>query len=165
MSEENQTKPNLAQRLLAITEEIGTVAKDGRNEFQNYDYAREVDFVNALKPLLVKHGVIIIPEGQVTNLSPSGKDGKSTLTTIVMKYRIVNVDNQEDYYLAQAPGQGMDSSDKGVYKAITGAKKYFIANTFMVATGDDPEADGKAPVSKKSKSKPQIVPSAVNEDF
>ena len=38
-------------------------------------------------------------------------------------------------------GEGIDKGDKAGYKAYTGALKYFLANTFMVATGDDPEKD------------------------
>ena len=72
--------------------------------------------------------MLIVPEGQVSNISPIGKDGKQALTTIIMKYKMINADNVEDYIVATVPGQGSDNGDKGVYKAITGAKKYFIAN-------------------------------------
>ena len=39
------------------------------------------------------------------------------------------------------PGEAIDKGDKAGYKAFTGALKYYLANTFMVATGDDPEKD------------------------
>ena len=35
----------------------------------------------------------------------------------------------------------MDKGDKALYKAKTGALKYFLADNFMVATGDDPETE------------------------
>ena len=38
-------------------------------------------------------------------------------------------------------GEGIDKGDKAGYKAYTGALKYYLANTFMVATGDDPEEE------------------------
>lgn len=38
-------------------------------------------------------------------------------------------------------GEGIDKGDKAGYKAYTGALKYYLANTFMVATGDDPEKE------------------------
>ena len=38
-------------------------------------------------------------------------------------------------------GEGIDKGDKAGYKAYTGALKYFLADTFMVATGDDPESE------------------------
>jgi hypothetical protein len=38
-------------------------------------------------------------------------------------------------------GEGQDRADKALYKAITGGKKYLIANIFNVPTTDDPETD------------------------
>jgi hypothetical protein len=38
-------------------------------------------------------------------------------------------------------GEGQDAGDKGPYKAMTGAQKYALMKTFMIPTGDDPEAD------------------------
>ena len=38
-------------------------------------------------------------------------------------------------------GEGMDKGDKAGYKAYTGAVKYYLADTFLVATGDDAEKD------------------------
>ena len=38
-------------------------------------------------------------------------------------------------------GIGFDKGDKALYKAKTGAIKYFFATTFLVATKDDPERD------------------------
>ena len=49
--------------------------------------------------------------------------------------------------------EGADSKDKGGFKAYTGALKYYLANTFMVATGDDPERDDRKPEEKKSEEK------------
>ena len=38
-------------------------------------------------------------------------------------------------------GEAIDKGDKAGYKAYTGALKYYLADTFMVATGDDPEKE------------------------
>ena len=43
-------------------------------------------------------------------------------------------------------GIAFDKGDKALYKAKTGALKYFFATTFLVATKDDPErADEETP--------------------
>ena len=39
--------------------------------------------------------------------------------------------------------------DKGLYKAITGANKYFLFKLFQIETGDDPERD-TAPVAQEA---------------
>lgn len=39
-------------------------------------------------------------------------------------------------------GEGRDRGDKAPYKALTGALKYALIQTFLIATGDDPEHEG-----------------------
>lgn len=163
--QEQSVKNALARKILAIQTEIKSVSKNGRNDFQNYDYATERDFVTTIKPLLEKHGVIVIPEMAAPPVvQAAGKDGKSMLTTILMKFKLVNTDDPTDFFTTLVGGQGMDSGDKGIYKAITGAKKYFIATTFMVPTGDDPEAEGKAVVFKQKVQK-AVTSIKAREDF
>lgn len=156
-------KTGLAKKILAIQSEIDFVAKNGRNDFHRYDYATERDFVTTLKPLLEKHGVIVIPEIAAPPTIVEGQDKKGTkqyLTTILMKFKLVNTDDPEDYYQALVGGQGQDAGDKGIYKAITGAKKYFISNTFMIPTGDDPEASDVKPRKGKANGTAPVM-----EDF
>jgi len=152
---------NVFQRIHAVMGEVGTVAKNGKNTFQNYEYATEADFVHAIRPLLVKHGLVIIPQNSILNgITDLAKDNK--LTSISIQYNVVAIDDPTDYTQVTMMGQGTDKGDKGIYKAITGTKKYMIANLFMIATGDDPENDG--PKKKSSVSKP-VKSNIQNEDF
>ncbi len=41
--------------------------------------------------------------------------------------------------VAKVAGQGLDAGDKAPYKAMTGALKYALLQSFLLATGDDPE--------------------------
>lgn len=135
---------NVYQRIHAVMNEMSTIAKNGRNDFHKYDYATEADYVHALRPLLQKHGLVIIPH---LMSAPMIQDG---ITHLAMKFTIVNVDKPEERVESIIPAQGQDKGDKGVYKALTGAKKYFAALTFMVATGDDPEKDDSRSPSKSA---------------
>ncbi len=142
MENQNNSKPeapNVYQRIHGVMNDMETVKKKGRNDFHKYDYATEADFVHAIRPLLKKHGLVIIPQldGEPKYSTPDEKG--NVVATIIMKFYIVNIDNQKDQVLAVVPAQGQDKGDKALYKAMTGAKKYFMALTFMVATGDDPE--------------------------
>ena len=56
-------------------------------------------------------------------------------------------------------GEGMDKGDKAGYKAYTGALKYYLANTFMVATGDDPEKDSP---EEKITGERKVTPAQLN---
>lgn len=156
--------PNVFQRMHAVMSDLETISKNGKNSFHGYDYATEADFIRAVKPLLVKHGLVMFCVDQaVVQVTPlmKGTDEFSgnILTTVKSVYRIVNIDNPEDYTTVSVGGQGVDKGDKGIYKATTGAKKYAIANGFMIVTGDDPEKDGV-----KSKRRSGKLTSA-SEDF
>lgn len=132
----SKTTLNVHQRIAAVMADVSTVKKEGYNDFHKYAYAKESDYVEAIRPALLKHGLIVIP-----NLVSETKEGD--LTRIVMEFEVINVDNPGDKIKTTIPAQGADKGDKGVYKAITGAKKYFVANTFLIATNDDPEDNEK----------------------
>lgn len=163
-------KLNVYQRIHAVMNEIETIAKRGRNDFHKYDYATEADYVHALRPLLKKHGLVVIPKVGTPSLQRDEKG--NFLATAEVTFTIINIDNPSDVAVATVVGQGSDKGDKAVYKLMTGAKKYFAALTFFVATGDDPENDGETSnrrsVEKKNKyadSRGASGSSPSNDDF
>ena len=67
-------------------------------------------------------------------------------------FQLIDIDTgfyEETVITAEA----IDKGDKAGYKAYTGALKYFLANTFMVATGDDPETESPNANMNTKKSK------------
>jgi hypothetical protein len=57
-----------------------------------------------------------------------------------MEFEFIDIDT--GYSISKLfSGQGIDSEDKGLPKGITSAVKYMLANSFVVETGDDPEAE------------------------
>ena len=57
---------------------------------------------------------------------------------VVMAYTFTDVDTGEEI-TTKVAGQGLDAGDKAPYKAMTGALKYALLQSFLLATGDDPE--------------------------
>ena len=57
---------------------------------------------------------------------------------VVMAYTFMDVDTAEEITVKVA-GEGLDAGDKAPYKAMTGALKYALPQSFLLATGDDPE--------------------------
>lgn len=137
-----KSNQNVHQRIHSVMTEMKKIQKNGRNDFHKYDYATEADYVEALRPLLEEHGLSVTPElvGE-PSIKCIDEDKGNYLTTIRVRFTLTNIDNPEEQVECVVPGQGADKGDKGVYKALTGAKKYWAALTFMVATGDDPERD------------------------
>jgi hypothetical protein len=57
-----------------------------------------------------------------------------------MEHTIVDGDSGEKLVCSSA-GMGCDPADKGIYKALTGAQKYFLQKLFFITDQTDPEAD------------------------
>jgi len=150
--------------MLKIMEGCGRLVKDGHNDFQNYDYVTEASAVSTFRKLLIENGVVVLP-----SLMPDysiitmvrGKDGgDKPMTTIYVKYQWIHVATGEQLETI-AIGQGIDSGDKGAYKAMTGANKYMIMKALQLPTGDDPEGDEKT--DKQASHKPQTTKGVKSE--
>jgi hypothetical protein len=125
----------LFAKLAAVLKEVSRVPKSGRNEHFKYDYVQESDLADHIRPLLAAQGiglafgmvdVIDLPTGQVqVKCEITLSDDHTEITKYVF-------------------GRAADKSDKGLYKATTGAVKYWLYKTFLVSTGDDPESDAES---------------------
>jgi hypothetical protein len=60
------------------------------------------------------------------------------MARVVMAYTFSDVNSGEEI-VAKVAGQGLDTGDKAPCKAMTGALKYALLQSFLLATGDDPE--------------------------
>lgn len=127
-------------KLSEIQSEVERMEKDGTNQFQNYKYLSETQLTYQMKTLFDKHKVLFTYSSEITNHFPVGKEGKQMVTEVKIKYRFYDSETGE-FLEGEAAGQGADSGDKGIYKAITGAIKYIYMKTFNIPTGDDPEND------------------------
>jgi len=136
---EMETSPeitSLLKKIVSIYVGMKNVEKTGYNDFKQYAYFKEEDLMNALKPLLIENKVVIIP-----NVLMRSKIGD--LSIIKQQYMIVDAESGQ-WIKVYNYGEGQDNQDKGIYKAYTGALKYFIMKTFFLGeSGDDPEFDGK----------------------
>jgi hypothetical protein len=123
-------------KLNAIMAEVDRIEKDGSVAFgaTKYKYASEKMIKETLHPLLVKHGVIFTPEG-VRDFIREGQ-----ISSYIMRFAFRDVATGEELFV-EVPCSGHDTTDKGPYKAITGAVKYALTTTFLIPTGDDPEKD------------------------
>lgn len=133
----------LALKLARILGEVGKVPKSGHNAFHKYDYVTENDLVYAVRDKLSAAGVFVFSSVEEQRVETIKDEDKSFfLTTVTTLHTFIDGDSG-DSFSVRSQGQGSDSGDKGGYKAITGAMKYFLYKCFMIPTGDDPEADTK----------------------
>jgi hypothetical protein len=138
MSETPKPK-SLAAKLAEVMAAVERIPKRGRNTFHNYEYATEADIVAAIRKELAERKVILLPAVLDETRVPVGEKG-SHLTTLSLEFEFLDGESGESIRKPWK-GYGTDKDDKGGYKAMTGGEKYFLLKTFLIPTGDDPEAD------------------------
>ena len=124
-----------------VMTDVGYVQKKDENKFQKYKYAGEGALLAALRPAMVRHGLVLFPS--VENVSPIDEYGN---TTVTIEYTLTHAPTGAVWPKPlRAVGVGNDRNskggvgDKGLYKAITGANKYMLFKLFQLETGDDAE--------------------------
>ena len=131
---------NLKQKLAEVRRRICYIQKRGHNERFNYSYVTAADIAGAVGDALAELEVVVIPNLESIsheNISPN-QGYPDRLTRVVMTYTFMDVNSAEELTV-KMPGEGRDPGDKGPYKAMTGALKYALLQSFLIATGDDPE--------------------------
>lgn len=123
-------------KVLKVQQAVSAVQKEGYNAFHKYSYVREEDAVKAVRPHLLEVGLVVRCSQDTPSIFQEG---------IALAHLVFTISDVETGYSesVEAFGTGSDagSRDKALYKAITGAKKYFVTSYFMLSSGDDPEAD------------------------
>ncbi|MGO9449952.1 MAG: ERF family protein [Candidatus Binataceae bacterium] len=136
---EDSMRMNLRQKLAEVRRRIGYIQKRGHNERFNYSYVTAADIAGAVGDLLAELGVVVIPRLEEISYETAASRGEATrMARVVMAYTFADVDSGERL-VAKVAGQGLDPGDKAPYKAMTGALKYALLQSFLLATGDDPE--------------------------
>lgn len=148
-------------KLNQIQKEIPALKKEGLNTAQHYTYLADYQLAELFKDLCAKHNVVFVYGSRILGKTEwtSGKGQHWVMTDVSVDYMFVDADNPTSYIEGSAVGQGADTSDKGVYKAITGAVKYILMKTFFLATGDDAEKDDYVETGSTSNYSPAKAPS------
>lgn len=149
-----QKKNDLRKKL----KEKGVLQKGGKNDFDHYKYFSEAQYKELFTELFSECGL----ELKFTELEYETFEGTQKQSNGRMpKLEFYLYDTDTGFYETTIiTGEGIDKGDKAGYKAYTGALKYYLANTFMVATGDDPEKESpneKMNDKKEKKATPQQV--------
>lgn len=156
----------LVQKLAKVMAETRWVEKKGRNSFFNYDYARETDILDAVRTKLAENGIFVFTSVEHTDVKETAKrtrDGSPVnLVFVKTKHTFWDGESGETAEVF-GTGCGEDSGDKAIYKAITGAMKYFISKNFLMSTGDDPEKDSEPAKPDFTAVKPEAEGSAPDQ--
>ena len=158
-----QLNSQLQQKKNALRADLnqrGILQKDKVNNFDNYKYFSEAGYKKLFTELFSKHR-LEIKSSEVGCDTFDGTQKQPFGRKVTIEFTLIDCDTGF-FETSIISGEGMDKGDKAGYKADTGALKYYFANTFMVATGDDAENGDEnprnAPNKTKETSKKQPIP-------
>lgn len=133
----------LIKKLCLIMGECGSIPKKGWNKYHEYEYIRETDVVERLQALFAKHNIFIFTKSLSEHTEGGfGRQRDSFQCRVEIEYTIADGDSGE-YWVTTVFGYGQDTGEKGYYKALAGAHKYFLMKHFQIAADDDPENERK----------------------
>lgn len=134
--------------------EMGTLKREGKNTFDNYTYFSEMQYKLLFNPIFAREGLELkVSEKDHELYDGPGKQPEGRVVTL----QIDLIDVDTGYFESSIiSGDGIDKGDKGIYKAMTGAIKYYLSTTFLVPTGDDAEKPSKNETVSEVKEEPKV---------
>ena len=150
MKIEEIKKMNIYEKMSAITNELGVVAKNlnvDMGKGKSYKAVQEKDVLDADKPVEENYRVYSYPkERKVVDYGILEKETsygttKNMYLRIETTYEFVNLDNPDEKIEMTSYADGIDSGDKATGKAMTYSVKYSLLKAYKIATGDDPDKD------------------------
>lgn len=131
-----QTKKNAVRKAL---KEKGILQKGAENKYDGYKYFSEAQYKELFTELFSNNG-LELKFNELEYATFEGTEKQTNGRMPKLEFTLIDVDTGF-FETTTITGEGIDKGDKAGYIAYTGALKYFLADTFMVATGDDPEKD------------------------
>lgn len=145
------TMPNLYKKLSLITNDLQTVAKNlevAITKNAKYKAVGEADVLRAVKPLENKYRIYsfpvsreIVESNTLESVDYNGNTKKQLFVRIKVVYRFVDIDKPDEFVDITSYGDGIDSGDKSVGKAMTYADKYALLKAYKIVTGEDPDQE------------------------
>lgn len=129
----NKDKATLYKKIAKVMSKVERVPKNGYNSFHKYQYVTESDLVESARKLMVEEGLVLF--NNVREYEVTGE-----IATVTIDFTLCCTDSGESV-TTSIVAEGQDKGDKKFYKAMAGGTKYYLMKTFLIPTGDDPEAD------------------------
>ena len=131
------------QAIIGVMADIGAIGKDKKNAQQGFKYRGVDDVMNALQPVMVQHGLFVVPEiiDQKREERQTNRGGNLIYSVCTVRYTFYAKDGSSVQCVVV--GEGMDSGDKATNKAMSSAFKYACFQVFCIPTEEmkDPDAE------------------------
>lgn len=131
------------QAIIGVMSDIGVIGKEKKNAQQGFKYRGIDDVMNALQPVMVQHGLFVVPEiiDQKREERQTSRGGNLIYSVCTVRYTFYAKDGSSVQCVVI--GEGMDSGDKATNKAMSIAFKYACFQVFCIPTEEmkDPDAE------------------------
>jgi len=153
----------ILKALCAVQKDLSEagIAKTQTNSFDKYKFRGIDDVLNALSPILAKHGVVIMPSVMVSRINPVQTSGGKLQNHATVEVEYTLYDEEGDSISHKFVGEGMDRGDKSINKACTAAFKYFLFECFCIPVQGTPDADQESPELSNERVPPVETPQMV----
>lgn len=159
---------NIYQKLIEVRKSCEYLKKD--NSGPQFKFVSSSQTLGTLREAMDKHQLLLVPEVTTHETRDhTTKNGNHEYFTIcTMAFTWINAENPEEKIVCPWLGQGLDSGEKGVGKAMTYAEKYFLLKFFNIATDkDDPDSFQKkyddSPATPQGKIKKDLANDAASD--
>ena len=134
MTENNEKKLNIYQKLHAVTKSVESINKES-NDGMPYKIVTHNTVTQAVKDKITEHRLWINPIVEESS-------NQGDFHHVIMKVEIIDIDNPIDkVVIGSFPASGIDKQDKGFGKAISYAYKYILQKAFMMNIHDEEEVE------------------------
>lgn len=143
----NETEKGLplAIKIAKAANDMGAIAKDGKNKNQDFQFISESAIKAAVRKVSAKYGFTIFPK-QIKNITRYERTTSrgGTLYFYDVMQEFVVTDGKEEM-IGDMMGTGSDTGDKAFNKAVTVALKNFEKQLFNVSDKSENDPDSETP--------------------
>jgi hypothetical protein len=124
----------------AVMGDVQSVAKDGRNASQGFNFRGIDAVVNAVGPALRKHGVVVTPRVLAYTASSYSTSNNKVMHSVTAEVEFTFHGPAGDTLVCSALGEAADSGDKATSKAHSVAFRTALLQALCIPT-DEPDPD------------------------
>ena len=130
-------------KLNKVMEACRYMTKDGRNDFQKYDYTTAASIFGKINEAMTAQGLYVTTKFDLVEAQTVTTARGNTEKFVAMKATITVHDayDAKESVQFEGYGSGQDAGDKAIMKANTAALKYAYIGGLCISMGDDPEDD------------------------
>lgn len=123
----------------------GGLKKSQYNEQQKYWFRGIDDVYNCLSPVLAKFGLVVVPSVENCELSQYTNKNQTVFTRAIATVNYIVAATDGSLVQTRMVGEGMDTGDKAVAKALSMAYKSMAIELFCIPIEGDDDADNGHP--------------------